>query len=240
MKKTTKIFKLKTPKRFRLKQKFFLRLRTCISKKILRFSKKRWIGLKRFISRKRYKFYNHSVHRLPRYARSLKKLYRIKLITKQRIKSYYGRLSNKQLKRMCKKTSEVDPDKHENITKESKLLILLEKRLEIVIFRAHFAKSVQSARQLITHGNILVNGKKVFNGNIIVNRGDRIEISSKVWYNVQNTVFKSRLWPVPPKHLEISYKILNIFLVEEIKFKNLQILFPFWLDLKTVLSYYRK
>jgi ribosomal protein S4 len=230
---------MKTIYRHKFKQNFFLRLRTCISKKILRFGKKKWIGLKRFLTRKRYKFYNHPAQRLTKYARALRKLYRLKLITKQRLKSYYGRLSNKQLKRMCKKALEVNPNKHENITKENRLLILIEKRLEIIIFRAHFAASVQSARQLITHGNILVNGKKVFNGNIIINQGDLIEVSSNVHSIVRVTVFKSRLWPIPPQHLEINYKILNIFLVDEIYIKKLCSLFPFWVDVKSILSYYK-
>jgi ribosomal protein S4 len=231
---------MKATNRYKFKYKFFLRLRTSISKKILNFSKKKWIGLKRFLSKKRYRFYDHSVHRLSKYAKALKKLYRFRLITKQRLKSYYGRLSNKQLKRLCKKAAEVNRNKSKNINKENGLLILLEKRLEVIIFRAHFAASVQSARQLITHGNILVNGKKVFNGNIIINEGDLIEVSPNVNNIVKQNVFKSRLWPMYASHLEVNYKTLNIFLIDEIYTKRFHSFFPFWLDIKGVLAFYKK
>jgi small subunit ribosomal protein S4 len=231
---------MKTNNRYKFKQKFFLRLRTVISKKILTFSKKKWIGLKRFLGRKRYRFYNQTAHRITKYARGLRKLYRFRLMTKQRVKSYYGRLSNKQLKSLCQKSVKVSYNKSKSITKESMLLILLEKRLEVVLFRSHFAASVQSARQLITHGNILVNGKKIFNGNTVINQGDLVEISQKINQITKQNVFKSRLRPMPPLHLEVNYKILNIFLVEEIRPKNLYSLFPFWIDVKSILYYHKK
>jgi small subunit ribosomal protein S4 len=231
---------MKTTDRYKFKYKFFLRLRTCISKKILGFGKKKWLGLKRFLNKKRYKFYDHSVHRLAKHLKSLKKLYRFRLITKQRLKSYYGRLSNKQLKRLCRKSAKVNRNKFQNTDKQNKLLILLEKRLEVVIFRSHFAASVQSARQLITHGHILVNGKKVFSGNVTINQGDLIEVSPKVHDITKQNVVKSKLWPSPPAHLEINYKILNIFLVDEIRAKKLHASFPFCFDIKCVLSYYKK
>jgi small subunit ribosomal protein S4 len=231
---------MKTNNRYRYKYKFFLRLRTGINKKILRFGKKKWMGLKRFLGRKRFRFYDHSVNRLSKYAKALKKLYRFRLITKQKLKSYYGRLSNKQLKRFCQKAGGANSNKSKNVNKENVLLILLEKRLEVVIFRAHFTASVQSARQLITHGNILVNGKRVFNGNIIINQGDLIGVSSNINDIIKKNVFKSMLRPAPPSHLEVNYKILNIFLVGGIYTKKLSGFFPFWLDIGSVLSYHKK
>ena len=59
------------------------------------------------------------------------------------------------------------------------LIGLLERRLDAVIYRAKFATTVFSARQLINHGHVRVNGKKVNIGSYIVKEEDSIEIRDK-------------------------------------------------------------
>ena len=231
---------MKTNSRYKFKYKFFLRLRTVINKKILKFRKKKWVGLKRFLQKKRYRFYNNSLYLIAKNPKFFRNSYKLRLLSKQRLNSYYGRLTDKQLKYLCKTSIKINNIKPKSNRTEDVLLTLLEKRLETIIFRAHFAGSIQSARQLITHGNILVNGRKVFSGNTIVYQGDLIEVSTNINKIVNQNIKKSRVWPLTPPHLEINYKTLNIILIDEISAKNLYSFFPFWLNIKSVMFYYKK
>jgi ribosomal protein S4 len=71
-------------------------------------------------------------------------------------------VSNKQLKRLCQKAVEVNRNKSKNIHKENGLPILLKKRAKVVVFQTNFAANVQSAKQLITRGNIFSPRRKSF------------------------------------------------------------------------------
>jgi small subunit ribosomal protein S4 len=62
---------------------------------------------------------------------------------------------------------------------------LLERRLDNVVYRMGFATTRRFARQLVTHGHILVNGKKVNIPSYLVKEGDRIEIKEKTKNNPQ-------------------------------------------------------
>ena len=58
------------------------------------------------------------------------------------------------------------------------LIILLESRLDSIVYRMHFASSRKQARQIISHGHVLVNGKRVTIASYIVRKGDVVEISA--------------------------------------------------------------
>ena len=79
----------------------------------------------------------------------------IQLRAKQKLKGYYGNITEKQFKRIYKEASSLRGDTGE-------LLIgLLERRLDAFIYRAKLVPTVFSARQFINHGHILVNGRRV-------------------------------------------------------------------------------
>ena len=98
--------------------------------------------------------------------------YGIHLREKQKAKRIYG-LLEKQFKNYFKKAA-----KMKGITGEN-LLRLLETRLDNVVFRMGFAPSRNSARQIINHGHILVNGKKVDIPSYNVKDGQCIEIRDR-------------------------------------------------------------
>ncbi len=102
--------------------------------------------------------------------RSKKSDYRLHLREKQKAKRMYG-LLEKQFKNTFKKAEKMKGVSGEN------LLRLLETRLDNVIFRMAFAPSRNSARQLVNHGHVLVDGKKVNIPSYIVKSGQEIEIS---------------------------------------------------------------
>ncbi len=98
--------------------------------------------------------------------------YGLQLREKQKVKRYYGVLE-KQFKNYFFKAS-----KMKGIT-GTNLLILLERRLDVVVYRMGFAPSIKAARQLVLHKHILVNGKTVNIPSFLVKIGDKIEVKEK-------------------------------------------------------------
>ena len=95
------------------------------------------------------------------------------LRAKQKLKGYYGDITEKQFRRIFAEAERLRGDTGE------KLIGLLERRLDAVIYRAKFVPTVFSARQFINHGHILVNGKKVNIASYRVNEGDVVEVREK-------------------------------------------------------------
>ena len=99
--------------------------------------------------------------------------YGIQLQAKQKLKFYYGNINERQFRNIYRKAAQKRGDSTEN------LIGFLERRLDIVVYRAKFANTVFSARQLINHGHVCVNEKKVNISSYLVKVDDSIEIKSK-------------------------------------------------------------
>ena len=99
--------------------------------------------------------------------------YGMQLIAKQKLKSYYGNINERQFRNIYRKAIKKRGDSTEN------LVALLETRLDTVIYRAKFAPTVFSARQLINHGHFKVNKKKVNVSSYLVKEEDLIEVKDK-------------------------------------------------------------
>lgn len=100
--------------------------------------------------------------------------YGVQLIAKQKLRKYYGNISEKQFKGIYQKALKERGDTGEN------LIELLERRLDAVIYRLKFVNSVFAARQFVSHGHVTVNGKKVNIASYVVSDGDVIEVSDKM------------------------------------------------------------
>ena len=98
--------------------------------------------------------------------------YGLQLREKQKTKRFYG-LQETQFRNLFDKA-----ERKKGITGEN-LLILLETRLDNVVFRLGFASSRKEARQLVTHGHFTVNGKKVNIPSYEVKAGDVIAVKEK-------------------------------------------------------------
>lgn len=98
--------------------------------------------------------------------------YGMQLREKQKVRRFYG-ISESQMAKNF-----LAADKMHGITGEN-LLKLLELRLDNVVYRMGFAASRAEARQLVTHGHFLVNGKKVDIPSVIVAVGDTIQVKEK-------------------------------------------------------------
>ena len=98
--------------------------------------------------------------------------YCVRLAEKQKLRLNYG-LSEKQLRRYYKAMVKTKGDTG------ALLLQLLESRLDNMAFRAGFGQTIPAARQLICHGHVLVNGKRVDRSNFFVKTGDKITLAEK-------------------------------------------------------------
>lgn len=99
--------------------------------------------------------------------------YGIQLRAKQKLKGYYGDITEKQFKRIYK-----DADRQRGDT-GAILVGLLESRLDALVYRSKFVPTIFSARQFVNHGHVTVNGKKVNIPSYRVKAGDVVEIREK-------------------------------------------------------------
>ena len=97
----------------------------------------------------------------------------LQMRAKQKLKGYYGNITEKQFKRIFKEAERIKGDTSEN------LIGLLERRLDAIVYRAKFVPTVFSARQFINHGHVKVNGRRVNIPSYRVKTTDIIEIKDK-------------------------------------------------------------
>jgi small subunit ribosomal protein S4 len=95
------------------------------------------------------------------------------LMAKQRLKGYYGSIGERQFRRLYEEAARRKGDTGEN------LVGLLERRLETLVYRAKFVPTVFAARQLINHGHVLLNGKRMNIGSYQMKENDVIEIRER-------------------------------------------------------------
>lgn len=115
-------------------------------------------------------------------SRADKKLspYGTQLLEKQRLKAYYGVLE----KQFANYVHKAEKSKESTGTV---LVQLLECRLDNIVYRLGLASSIRQARQMVVHGHILVNGKKVDRPSFGLNVGDVVSLREK---SQSNTMFK--------------------------------------------------
>ncbi|MCB1530500.1 MAG: 30S ribosomal protein S4 [Rhodospirillales bacterium] len=99
--------------------------------------------------------------------------YGMQLMAKQQLKGYYGNIGEKKFRRYYQEANRLKGDTGQN------LIGLLECRLDAVVYRALFVPTVFAARQFVSHGHVLVNGKRVNIPSYQVKEGDVIEVREK-------------------------------------------------------------
>mgnify|MGYP002712831275 CR=1 FL=1 len=95
------------------------------------------------------------------------------LRAKQKLKGYYGDLTEKQFRRIYAEAERVKGDTGEN------LVGLLERRLDAVVYRAKFVPTIFAARQFVNHGHVEVNGQRVNIASYRVKEGDVVSIRER-------------------------------------------------------------
>lgn len=112
--------------------------------------------------------------------------YGLHLKAKQKIKCHYGRITEKQFRNIFTSAQKMKGNTGENF------IGLLESRLDSIVYRMNIAPTIFSARQLVSHGHIKVNGKKADIASMRLKEGDVVEIkeSSKQIAIIRESVSK--------------------------------------------------
>jgi small subunit ribosomal protein S4 len=97
----------------------------------------------------------------------------LQLRAKQKLKGYYGDLTEKQFRRIYAEAERIKGDTGEN------LVGLLERRLDAVVYRAKFVATMFAARQFVNHGHVTVNGRRVNIASYRVKEGDVVQVREK-------------------------------------------------------------
>jgi len=95
------------------------------------------------------------------------------LRAKQKLKGYYGDLSEKQFRKIYEEAARRRGDTSEN------LIGLLESRLDAIVYRAKLVPTIFAARQFVNHGHVTVNGVRTNIGSYRCKQGDVIEVRQK-------------------------------------------------------------
>ena len=158
--------------------------------------------------------------------------YGIQLQAKQKLKAYYGNINERQFRNIYRKALS-----NRGATTE-KLIALLESRLDTVIYRAKFAITVFSARQMINHVHIKVNDKRVNIASYIVKDTDLIEIREKSKkLTFIDGALQSKERDVP-EYIELDDKNKTAKLVRVPKFSEVP--FPVIMEPSLVIEYYSR
>ena len=158
--------------------------------------------------------------------------YGIQLQAKQKLKAYYGNINERQFRNIYRKALSKKGDTTEN------LIALLESRLDTVVYRAKLAPTVFAARQMINHGHIKVNKKRVNISSYTVKATDLIEIREK---SKKLTVIDGSLQSKErdvPEYIQLDNKNKTVKLVRIPKFSEVP--FPVIMEPNLVIEYYSR
>lgn len=101
------------------------------------------------------------------------------------------------------------------ITKKQKnvnflFIKIFESRIDVVLYRAKFTLSIRNAQQLIFHGKIFVNKKCITIKSYLLKPGDLVTINFRCFKLIELNIYRTDIWPIPPKHLNVNYKTMQI------------------------------
>ena len=158
--------------------------------------------------------------------------YGVQLHAKQKLKSYYGNINERQFRNVYR----IAIKKKGNTTEN--LVGILERRLDTVIYRAKFAPTVFSARQMINHGHIKVNKKRVNISSYILKDTDIVEVRDK---SKNLTIIDGSLQSKErdvPEYIQLDNKNKTAKLVRRPKFSEVP--YPVVMEPNLVIEYYSR
>ncbi len=110
--------------------------------------------------------------------------YAVRLQEKQKLRYHYG-LGERQLRRFIRMSKKGIAARKHPQGWAGRLIGILESRVDNVIFRAGWARSIPAARQLVAHGHVYVNGKRLDVPSAVLKVGDTVTLSRKIVNNIQ-------------------------------------------------------
>lgn len=238
-------------KRYKPFYKQFLRLRKNIQNrpKLFKFKRQKWIKFQQY-SKNQLKFYKRfkvkdqfqlSVSKFASRGNSFQKKFRNNLHERKIFSLFYGKLKKKYLKKNIFGLINSRSNSNNSIDFRYKTLKFFESRLDTVLYRANFSLSIESAAKLILHRHVLVNGVPVTACSYILKLNDLVEIAFKRKSRglVKKSLDRSNFWPIPPKHLLVNYKTLQILFIYT-DTANLMPIFNHYLNIDSVITNLKK
>ena len=154
------------------------------------------------------------------------------LMAKQRLKGYYANMTEKQFRRAYETASRGKGDTAEN------LIGLLERRLDVVVFRMNVVQTIYQARQFVNHGHVLVNGKRVTIASYLVREGDLVEVAERSRDKLMVVEALQNQERDVPDYLEMDMKGLKARFVRTPKLGDVP--FPVQMEPNMVIEYYSR
>lgn len=158
--------------------------------------------------------------------------YGVQLMAKQKLKGYYGNIGEKQFRKYYAEAVRRKGDTGEN------LIGILETRLDAVVYRMKFVPTVFAARQLVSHGHIRVNGKRVNVPSYLCREGDVIEVKEKsreIPMVIDASVSNER---EIPDYMDVDSDKLKGTFVRQPKFEDIP--YPVQMEPNLVIEYYSR
>ncbi|MDR3155566.1 MAG: 30S ribosomal protein S4 [Holosporaceae bacterium] len=158
--------------------------------------------------------------------------YGVQLQAKQKLRGYYGNISERQFRNIYQKASRMRGDTSQNI------IGLLERRLDSVVYRMRFAATVFAARQLVSHGHVLVNAKSVDIASYLVQEGDVVEIRGKSKANLAILQAIQLNERDVPSYMNVDFNALKGTFVHVPKFEDVP--YPVLMEPNVVVEFYSR
>ncbi len=156
----------------------------------------------------------------------------IQLAAKQKLRGYYGNITERQFRRIYKEASRRRGDTGEN------LIGLLECRLDAVVYRLKFVLTVFAARQFVNHGHVMVNGRRVNIPSYRLREGDVVELRAKSReLGIVLEAIESPERDVPG-YLDVDYRKMQGTLIRVPEFAEVP--YPVQMEPNLVIEYYSK
>jgi small subunit ribosomal protein S4 len=158
--------------------------------------------------------------------------YGVQLRAKQKLKGYYANLSERQFHGIYDEARRLKGDTGAN------MIGLLERRLDTVVYRMKFAPTPFAARQLINHGHVLVNGKRLNIGSAKLSDGDAVELRPKakeMAVVIEATQSSER---DVPDYLEIDHESMKGRLIRAPKLSDVP--YPVTMEPNLVVEFYSR
>jgi len=158
--------------------------------------------------------------------------YGLQLNAKQKLKGYYGSISEKQFRRYYKEAAKRRGDTSEH------LIGILERRLDAVVYRMKFVPTVFASRQFVNHGHIKVNGRKVNIPSYLVKEGDVIEVREKSREIPMVLEAVASAERDTPEYMDVDHKAMKGTFVRTPKLADVP--YPVQMEPNLVVEYYSR
>lgn len=158
--------------------------------------------------------------------------YALQLAAKQKLKHYYANMNERQFRRTYEEATRLKGDTAEN------LIGLLERRLDMVVYRMNFVPTVFAARQLVNHGHVRVNGHRVNIPSYRCREGDVVEITEKARNMTMVLETQQRPERDVPDYIQVDTRTLKGQFVRVPKMADVP--YPVQMEPNLVIEYYSR